>query len=198
MGWLIQGVTKRCRLSWLSNNALVCEPKCGGKGGVAGSPPMSTALHRSPNYGDLTPYLTYGLIPLCLPYDQSCASVHATWLRATPFLFPILKIPERFIPRLSSMNLLQWYVYTRWGSGRDLYGAFPDCGPLTKDSAAKLMLLVSCPAVSCIFDPLHTCSLHVCFLHNCYLHNCSLHTCSPAHLFPSQKLFTAQLFTAWF
>jgi hypothetical protein len=38
----------RCRLSWLTNSALVCEPKCGGKGGVAGSQPMSTAAHRIP------------------------------------------------------------------------------------------------------------------------------------------------------
>ncbi len=41
---LIQGVTERCRLSWLPNSALVYEPKCGGKG-VAGSRPMSTAVH---------------------------------------------------------------------------------------------------------------------------------------------------------
>jgi hypothetical protein len=43
--------------------ALVYEPKCGGRGGgVAGSQPMSTAVHRSPtNFGDLTPYLTYGI-----------------------------------------------------------------------------------------------------------------------------------------
>ncbi len=27
-----QGVTKRCRLSWLTNSALVYEPKCGGRG----------------------------------------------------------------------------------------------------------------------------------------------------------------------
>ena len=33
----LQGVTKRCRLSWLTNSALVYEPKCGGRGGVAGS-----------------------------------------------------------------------------------------------------------------------------------------------------------------
>jgi hypothetical protein len=44
-----QGVTKRCRLSWMTNSALVYEPKCGGRGGVAGSQPMSTAVHRSPN-----------------------------------------------------------------------------------------------------------------------------------------------------
>jgi hypothetical protein len=36
-------VTKRCRLSWLNNSALVYEPKCGGRGVVAGSQPMSTA-----------------------------------------------------------------------------------------------------------------------------------------------------------
>ncbi len=46
---LEQGVTKRCRLSWLTNSALVYEPECGGSGGVAGSQPMSTAVHRSPN-----------------------------------------------------------------------------------------------------------------------------------------------------
>jgi hypothetical protein len=44
-----QGVTKICRLSWLTNSALVYEPKCGGRGRVAGTQPMSTALHRSPN-----------------------------------------------------------------------------------------------------------------------------------------------------
>ncbi len=31
--WLGQGATKRCRLSWLTNNALVDEPKCEGGGG---------------------------------------------------------------------------------------------------------------------------------------------------------------------
>jgi hypothetical protein len=37
------GFTKRCRLSWLTNSALVYnEPKCGGP---AGSQPISTAVH---------------------------------------------------------------------------------------------------------------------------------------------------------
>jgi hypothetical protein len=36
-----RGFTKRCRLSWL--------PKWVGMVGVAGSQPMSTAVHRSPN-----------------------------------------------------------------------------------------------------------------------------------------------------
>jgi hypothetical protein len=43
-----QGVTKGCRLSWLTNSALVYEPKCRGGGGVAGSQPMSTAVHMEP------------------------------------------------------------------------------------------------------------------------------------------------------
>jgi hypothetical protein len=44
---LMEGVKKRCRLSWLTNSALVYEPKCGGGGGgfVAGSQLMSTAVH---------------------------------------------------------------------------------------------------------------------------------------------------------
>ncbi len=36
----MRGVTKRCRLSWLANSALVDEPECGE--GFAGSQPMST------------------------------------------------------------------------------------------------------------------------------------------------------------
>jgi hypothetical protein len=41
-----RGSTKRCRLSWLTNSALVYKPKCGGEGGGGGGPgsqPMSTA-----------------------------------------------------------------------------------------------------------------------------------------------------------
>jgi hypothetical protein len=43
----LQGVTKRCRLSWLTNSALEYEPKWEGWGGgvVAGSQPMSTVQH---------------------------------------------------------------------------------------------------------------------------------------------------------
>ncbi len=37
-----------CRLSWLTNSALVYEPKCGGRGGVAGSRLMSTAVRMEP------------------------------------------------------------------------------------------------------------------------------------------------------
>jgi hypothetical protein len=38
------GVSKRCRISWLTN-----EPKFGERGGVEGSQPMSKAVHRSLN-----------------------------------------------------------------------------------------------------------------------------------------------------
>ncbi len=60
----MQGVTKRCRLSLLTNSALVYESQCGGWEGVAGSQPMSTAVHitwhgAQINFGDLSPYLTY-------------------------------------------------------------------------------------------------------------------------------------------
>jgi hypothetical protein len=33
---LTKGVTKRCRLSWLTNSGLVYEPKCGGRGELQG------------------------------------------------------------------------------------------------------------------------------------------------------------------
>jgi hypothetical protein len=47
---ILHGVAKRCRLSWLTNSALVYEPKSGEGGrGVAESQPMSTVVHRSPN-----------------------------------------------------------------------------------------------------------------------------------------------------
>jgi hypothetical protein len=55
----IQGVTKRCRLSWLTTRALVCEPKCG-EMGVAGSHSANEYIkaHGAQiNFGDLTPHL---------------------------------------------------------------------------------------------------------------------------------------------
>jgi hypothetical protein len=64
-----QGVTKRCRLSWLTNSALVYEPKCvrKGGGGVEGSlsqPEYSCANGAQRNFGDLTQKLTYDGKPL--------------------------------------------------------------------------------------------------------------------------------------
>ncbi len=53
------GVTKRCRLSWLTNSALVFEPKCGrGGGGCGVSANEYSCAHRAQiNLGDLTPHL---------------------------------------------------------------------------------------------------------------------------------------------
>jgi hypothetical protein len=42
-----QGVTKRCRLSWMTNRAL--SPNAGGRGEFQGLSLMSTAVQRSPN-----------------------------------------------------------------------------------------------------------------------------------------------------
>ncbi len=63
-GWY-QGVTKRCRLSLLTNSALIIRVQMPGGGGVAGFQPMSTAVHimwlgARIKFGDLPPYLTYG------------------------------------------------------------------------------------------------------------------------------------------
>ncbi len=84
-----QGVTKRCRLSLLTNSALVYESQCGGDGGggVAGSQPMSIAVHitwlgAQINFGDLPPYLTYGTWKCCINVTfkillQICWKVHS-------------------------------------------------------------------------------------------------------------------------
>ncbi len=53
-----QGVTKRCRLCWLTNSAIVYEPKCGGGGKLSASE-YSCAHGAQINCRDLTPYLTY-------------------------------------------------------------------------------------------------------------------------------------------
>ncbi len=47
--YVIQGVTKRCRLSWLTKIAPSYMSPKWGEGGVAESQPMSTAVHRSPD-----------------------------------------------------------------------------------------------------------------------------------------------------
>ncbi len=45
-----RGVTKRCRLSWLTNSALVYEPTCGGGGSCGVSVNGThTAGHKNPN-----------------------------------------------------------------------------------------------------------------------------------------------------
>ncbi len=56
---LTQGVTRRCRLSLLTNSALVYRVQMRGEGGIAGSQPMSSAVHitwhgAQINFGDLS------------------------------------------------------------------------------------------------------------------------------------------------
>jgi hypothetical protein len=49
-------------VSWLTNSALVYEPKCGGGGGLRGLSYEYSWANRAPkNFGDLTPYLTYSM-----------------------------------------------------------------------------------------------------------------------------------------
>ncbi len=52
---LMQGISKRCRPSWLTNSALVYEPNCGGCGVLANG--YSCAHGAQIYFGDLTPYL---------------------------------------------------------------------------------------------------------------------------------------------
>jgi hypothetical protein len=54
-----QGVTKKCRISRLSKSTLVYEPKCKGAGLQQGFSQRVQANVQI-NFGDLTPYLTYG------------------------------------------------------------------------------------------------------------------------------------------
>ncbi len=61
-----EGVTKRCRLSWLTKSTLVYESRCGGDGvgggggfGVSANE-YSCAHGVQINFGDPTPYLTCG------------------------------------------------------------------------------------------------------------------------------------------
>ncbi len=61
---LHRGLKKRCRLSWLTNSALVYEPKCGG-GELRGlSEWVQLCTGAQINVGDLTPYLTNALTSL--------------------------------------------------------------------------------------------------------------------------------------
>jgi hypothetical protein len=67
----VQGaITKRCRLSWLTNSALVYEPKCGGGWGCGFSANEYCCAHRArTNFRYLTPYLTITYVYVC-PWIQ--------------------------------------------------------------------------------------------------------------------------------
>ncbi len=55
-----QGIAKRCRLSWLTNSALVYPGGGGGEGGCGISANEYSRSHGAQiNFGDLVPYLTF-------------------------------------------------------------------------------------------------------------------------------------------
>ncbi len=77
---LHQGVTKRCRLSWLTNSTLVYEPKCGGESWSCGvsANEYSCAHGAQINFGDLTPYLTLPCMFACngvCSYSPKCPAM---------------------------------------------------------------------------------------------------------------------------
>jgi hypothetical protein len=69
-----QRVTKFCRLSWLTNSALVYEPICVGGGGGCGvsANEYSSADGAQINFRDLTPYLTYDVSPSFIDVVTNC------------------------------------------------------------------------------------------------------------------------------
>jgi hypothetical protein len=79
---MYQGVTKGCRLSWLTNSVLVIRVLMRGDGGSCGSEPMSRAVHITwhwarINFGDLPPYLTYDTYILtALSFRQENQHLH--------------------------------------------------------------------------------------------------------------------------
>ncbi len=80
-----QGVIKRCRLSWLTNSALVLymSPNAGGGGCGASANENSCAHGAQRNFGDLTPYLTYAIFCLdgATSMHDGCGS--STWSAKT-------------------------------------------------------------------------------------------------------------------
>ncbi len=68
-----QGITRRCRLSFLTNSALVYEPKCGGGENCEVPANEYSCTHGAQiNFGNLTQYLTYAVCQGVLCYICSC------------------------------------------------------------------------------------------------------------------------------
>jgi hypothetical protein len=99
---------------WPTNSALVYEPKCGGGGGCgvsANEYRYGTAVYTGAqiNFGDLTPYLTYGLYPrshnICvqLPLREGIVS----YLKIFKFVFvpvPIIH-SKSHLPYMNTFDL---------------------------------------------------------------------------------------------
>ncbi len=82
--------TNRCRLSWLY------EPQCEGKGGSAGSLPISTAVHRSPN----KLWRSSSIFNLLVGFGRACAPV-----RCAHPSFELIATPSARAPRPSQLRL---------------------------------------------------------------------------------------------
>ncbi len=76
----LQGVTKRCRLSWLTNRPSYMNTNAEGGGGVAGSQTwVQLYTGDQINFEDLTPYLTYGFLScwgICIHQPRHRTSLH--------------------------------------------------------------------------------------------------------------------------
>jgi hypothetical protein len=77
----MQGVTKRCRLYLLTNNALVYEPKCG-----VSANEYSCAQGVHIIFRDLTPYLTYNYMRGIIPYHSLYSTNHTNYYLQTESL----------------------------------------------------------------------------------------------------------------
>ncbi len=103
--YVCQGVTKRCRLSLLTNSALVIRVLMRGQWGVAGSQPqpMSTAVHitwhgAQINFGNLPTYLTYGV----------CAFNYVLFLSERfRFYFYIWCLPQVSLRKMTNLVLMR-------------------------------------------------------------------------------------------
>jgi hypothetical protein len=75
-----QGVTKRCRPSWLTNSALVYEPEWGGGGCEVSANDCSWAHGAQVNFGDLTPYLPIASMQLTFTTSVSATDMNTSQL----------------------------------------------------------------------------------------------------------------------
>ncbi len=99
------GATKRCLLSWLTNSALLYEPKCGGGGELRGLSQWVQLYTRAQiNFRDLTPIWTY-------PHNR-----YLIWRMASELL-----LGGAAVPRGAAANLQR--PFCAGGSGRRCAGA---------------------------------------------------------------------------
>ncbi len=116
-GFLIgQGVTKRCRLSRLTNSALVYEPKC-----RVPANECSCAHGAQKNLGDLTTYWTYVIRFKGLKWIECTVDIYSNKIRfinCRDFLkFQILEnlgpwLETNFVKKLVEFKtLIQWLFY---------------------------------------------------------------------------------------